>query len=406
MRRAEKVTGNNEAGRNTPSIFVENFFHFLTVLLLFFALLWEQKGLIYLSILLLIMINSARLWCCLSLRGVDASLRIDRVKVFPGEKILVDSQVQNSRLLPVWLQMEVPLSRGFSHSYGGDILSGESGLLWREKITWKWELTAPKRGCYMIGPPSLITGDLLGFFQRRKAIIPLSWITVFPRLVSLNPLPTPLEEFFGKQGAKNPIEDPVYPVATRDYRSGRPARHIHWKASLRHNRLQEKVFEPSSRKKILLAIDVEQFQRNEDEESFEAVLEVAATLAVRLNFQGSSFGLVSNGLMLHGNSAVLSLFRGELHLQSILEALAALQMEAQKTLAEILSQSCDMFRGCSCLYLSCQSGKGTHEAVEILKNYRIPSIFVFTTPGEDIPEGAGQRVFKLDEIYSGSEISV
>ncbi len=397
---------NNQAEREVPTLFVENFFHFLIVLLLFIAILWDQKGLLYLSVLLLIMINGARLWCRLSSRGLDVSLETDRVKVFPGEKILLNGQVQNTRLLPVWMRLEIPLAPGvFPHS-GGDLLKGESGLLWREKITWNFELTAPKRGCYQIGPLSLITGDLLGFFQKRKVIIPAMWITVFPRLVSLHPLPVPLEEFFGKQGAKNLVEDPVYPVATRDYRSGRPARHINWKASLRHNSLQEKVFEPSSRKKILLAVDVEQFQHNENEESFETALEVAASLAVRMDFEGNSVGLVSNGLTFTGKPAVIPLLRGGVHLQSLLEALAALRMEACKTLAEMLRQAGDLFRGSSCLCFAYGSSKEIRETAEIFRQDKIPGVFILKDSGEDIFAGTGERIFLLDDIYGRSESSV
>ena len=262
-------TGSKQAERALPTLFVERFFQFLTVLLLFVALLWEQTHLIYLSLLILIMINGAKLCCRISARGVKVLFEIDRVKVFPGEKISLCGQMQNNSLLPIWLQIEVPLARGFFLSSGIDLLSGDGGLLWREKAAWKWELTAPKRGCYPVGPLSLITGDPLGFFQQKKETQPVSWIIVFPRLVALNPLPLSLEEFFGEQRGENPVEDPVYPVATRAYQTGRPARHIHWKASLRHNCLQEKVFDHTSRKKILLVIDARQFQKDEDEESFE-----------------------------------------------------------------------------------------------------------------------------------------
>ncbi|MBW1691959.1 MAG: DUF58 domain-containing protein, partial [Deltaproteobacteria bacterium] len=48
-------------------------------------------------------------------------------------------------------------------------------------------------------------------------------------------------------------------LGTRDYQNWRPARHIHWKASASHNRLQEKVFEPSEQEKVLLAVEVSQF---------------------------------------------------------------------------------------------------------------------------------------------------
>ena len=325
--------------------------------------------------------------------------------MFPGEKILLDGQVHYSSLLPVWLQIEVPLAREFYFFAGGDVLSGDGGLLWRGKTTWSWELTAPKRGCYQVGPLNLITGDLLGFFQQKKVLAAVSWITVFPRIIPLNPLPVPLREFFGEQKAKNLVEDPVYPIATRDYRPGRPARHIHWKASLRYNILQEKVFESTSRTKIFLVIDVEQFQSSEDEESFEAALEVAASLAVLLDSRGSSIGLVSNGLTLLKKTAVLPLLRGETHLQLLLETLAALRMEAKKRLTGMLRQSYGLLKGSSCLYFAFQSGKETRETAEIFQQYNIPVVFIVKESSGEVLEKTGHRVLKLDEIHCGSGIS-
>lgn len=398
-------TVSKQAERALPTLFVERFFQFLIVLLLFVALLWEQTHLVYLSLLILIMINGAKLCCMISARGVKVFFEIDRVRVFPGEKISLCGQMQNNSLLPIWLQIEVPLAQGFFLSSGIDLLSGDGGLLWREKAAWKWELTAPKRGCYPVGPFSLITGDPLGFFQQKKEIQPVSWIIVFPRIVALNPLPLSLEEFFGEKRGENPVEDPVYPVATRDYQTGRPARHIHWKASLRHNCLQEKVFDHTSRKKILLAIDARQFQKDEDEESFEAALEVAASLAVQLSTHGSSIGLVSNVATFLEKPSLLPLSRGEEHLQSFLEALAALRMEAEKPLAEILRQSQDLFRGSLCLYFARQSGKEVEESAEILMHYKIPAVFILRDPAAGVLEKTGHRVFQLNDIHR-SEASV
>ena len=396
------------AERELPTLFVEGFFHFFIILVLSFGLIWEQNGLVYLSVLLLVMINGARLWCRLSLKKVSYSLEMDRFKVFPGESVKLEGEVKGSGLLPIWLQIGLPLAEGLLPD--GKVLSTEanellySGLLWRERLPLDWSLTAKKRGWYKIGPLSLQSSDLLGFFQQKKVYELSSHLTVFPRIVSLNPLPVPFEEFFGDHSAKSLLEDPVYPIATRDYQPGRPARFINWKASLRHNRLQEKVFEPTQRRKILLAIDTGGFNQTEaeDAESFEALLEVAATLALRLDITGSSLGLLSNGLTLHGKPAVLPLLWGETHLMTMLETLAVMQMAESQGFAGLLRQSHEFTRGSSCFYFA----KGSDETkvlAELFNEYRIPVIFILQNPGVEMPEQMTGRVFKLDEVHGGGE---
>jgi len=389
--------------KDHPPILSEQFFHLLFFLLLFIRLLLELNNLIYLSVLALVMINGARIWCRLSLRKVSARMELDRSKVFPGESITMYGEVSGSGLLPAWLQLDVPLPEGILPAEG-DVLYTQNGLLWREKLTWSWHLSARKRGCYNVGPLNLCGSDLLGFFQQNKEIEFSSHITVFPRIISLNPLPAPLEEFFGKHGANIPVVDTVYPIATRDYQPGRPARHIHWKASLRHNKLQERVFEPTSHRNILLAIDVEGFRESGDEKSFEDLLEVAATLAHQLYLGGNSFGLLSNGETLHRKSAVLPLLRGEAHLQTLLEGLAALQMDMSQSFASLLKQSHELFQGSSCFYLA-RGGK-TGEISRILSLYRFTTIFILHEYGADTPEWIGKRVFKLDDIHGRSEAVV
>ena len=411
-------------GRENPSLFVEPFFHFLVVVFLFAGLLWKQNGITYLFVLLLIMINGARLWCRFSLRKVSSRLTPDRSKVFPGEEIILEGEVKGSGFLPVWLRIEAPLAGGFSSAAGespsqkgaaakltgGDnTLSLEKRLFWRDGLTWNWNLTALKRGCYQVGPLNLESSDLLGFFQQKKVIRFSSYITVFPRIVSISRLPLPNEELFGRRGAAGPVVDPVYPVATRDYQPGRPARHIHWKASLRHNRLQERVFEPTSRKRIFLAIDVEELQKSGDENTFEAILEVAATLALRLNSEGTSLGLLVNGVTYPDRPVVLPFFRGEAHLQALLEGLAVLKMEKTQKFAELLEQSLELFRGGSCYYFSRGSGR-TGEIAALFSLYRIPVIYILGSNGPDaagfISQRMEKRVFLLEKIYGGSEAVV
>ena len=86
----------------------------------------------------------------------------------------------------------------------------------------------------------------------------------------LGPLSLPRRDFFGVPGGESPVDDPVYILGTTDYQNGRPAKYIHWKASARHHRLQEKVFESTEQEKILLVVDVDQFVKAEAEDEIRA----------------------------------------------------------------------------------------------------------------------------------------
>ena len=112
-------------------------------------------------------------------------------------------------------------------------LRAEGGLLWYQTVAFRWEVTASRRGLHSLGPHRLVAGDLLGFFSRVGTEGNGLHVVVYPRIVPLRPFPLPRRDFFGIPGAEGPVKDPVFILGTRDYQPGRPAKHIHWKASAR-----------------------------------------------------------------------------------------------------------------------------------------------------------------------------
>jgi hypothetical protein len=176
-------------------------------------------------------------------------------------------------------------------------------------------------------------------------------------------------------GAKIPIQDPIYIIGTRDYQHGRPARHIYWKASARHNRLQEKVFEPSEQKKVLLAIEVNQFEKASASERFERTLEVAGSLAVQSYQKGYALGLVTNGVV-EGGSPWVSMGRSPQQLPAILEILARLKMRAAASLADALRRIPELPWGLSSVHFAYEHHEDTQTTAQYFSHRRIPVILV------------------------------
>ncbi len=385
-----------------PSIFADGFIQFLTFLALFMALLYRQKGVIYLLLLVLAMMYGAKIWCRLSLSGIECRLKADKQKVFPSEKITMRAEAENSKFLPVWLRFGIPLEglRPFisaGEALSGGELFGESGLLWKQKVTWEWELTALRRGCHELGPPYVGAGDLFGFYQRKKSFNSLR-IIVFPRLIPIKNFSSPLRDFLGTKGAGGPVEDPVSPIGTRDYRYGRPSRHIHWRSSARHNRLQEKIFEPTACRKILLAVDVAHFARLGLEEDFERALEAVASVAVRLDQQGDAMGLAVNGTLAGGGSAVVPLSRSSRQLSAILEVLGRLQLKPAGTLEDMLRQGVNLPWGTSALYFCPEIDDTAARMRAVFRERGIPPAFVVTGKRHGPADSGGSRVFHLREL--------
>ncbi|MFQ5852603.1 MAG: DUF58 domain-containing protein [Candidatus Binatia bacterium] len=383
-----------------PSYFIVLPMQILVGVCLFISLLHGQRDLTLWAFLVLGITIGASLWSRLSLSGIRCSSMVDKHKLFPGESLALHVSAENAKFLPVWLQMSVPVEGALAPSSGEMSLTSECGLLWYQQARFNWGLVARRRGVYRVGPAHMKVGDLLGFFPREKRTEGDIHVIVYPRLVPLKPFSLPRRDFFGVPGAKSPVQDPIYILGTRDYQHWRPARHIHWKASARHNRLQEKVFEPSEQGKVLLAVEVNQFERDNASESFERTLEVVGSLAVQSHQRGYALGLVTNGVA-EGGLSILPMGKSPQQLPSILEILARLKMRANGNLADTLYRALELPWGVSCVHFSYEQDEGTRATAQYFSHRRIPMIFVVCSsraPREGDGHKLGGKMYCLDEI--------
>jgi uncharacterized protein (DUF58 family) len=367
------------------SLFLDPLGLVLVGILLFIALLNHQHELIVLALLVLGTAGSAKLWARASRSRLACRLAVDRRRLFPGEPLALTLEARNRSCLPMALQVTEPVG-GLLGPFGESALSGEAGLLWYQKVEFRWSLIASRRGVHRLGPHRCTTGDLFGFFTSAWMAEETLEIVVYPRIIPIARFPLPRRDFFGVPGAESPVRDPVYILGTREYQPGRPAKHIHWKATARHHRLQEKLFEPTEQEKILLAVDVEGFARHGAEQEFERVLEAVASLAVRLDRQGSAVGLITNGVVEGGSGSVVPIGRHPQHLPSILELLARLSMQPAAPLLAAVRARNHLPWGISCLCFALENAGGTISAVDYFARRHVPVILFVARPGSGVAQ--------------------
>jgi uncharacterized protein (DUF58 family) len=288
--------------------------------LLFFIAAANGAG--HLSILCattLALMAGARAWGQAGLSRLHADLSLDRRRAFPGESFHLAADFANHKFLPVWMRIELPIPEALE--LNGTAAEGETFLGPFGRTAGKWTFRAARRGVYRLGPATLAAGDPLGLHRRERFLSFADEAVVFPRIVPLAELDLPFRDFFGIHPSKGIIEDPAWYEGTREYSGTRPARNIHWKASARLGVLQEKIFQPTSHRKVYFLVDGEGFRAAEDQAGFEAALEVAASLATRFAETGASFAAAVNCAVI-GYPAALPLGRGPEHLGKALELLA------------------------------------------------------------------------------------
>ena len=383
-----------------PTIFIVPLMQFFVGVLLFIALLQSQRDLAVLALLVLGVTGGARLWSRMSLSGIEYSSLVDKEKVFPGEALTLHIRVENRKFLPVWLQMNVSIDDSLKPLSNDTRFTNESGLLGYQRARFQWKLVAQRRGIYRVGPPHIKVADPFGFFPRQRVEQTDLRVIVYPRLVPLKPFSLPRRDFFGVPGAKSPVQDPVYILGTRDYQQWRPARYIHWKASARHHRLQEKVFEPSAQLKILFVVDVDQFEKNNAADDFEHILETVASLAVQFDRRGYAVGLATNAVV-DGGPAILPIARNQRQVPCILEVLARTKMKGRGDLLDTLHGRIHLPWGISCIYFGYEKDATARAVERYFSHRKIPMGFVICQHqplAENVENKVGAKIYALDGI--------
>jgi len=365
--------------------------HFGQAFLLFFLVLALVAGageLTLFSLILLSMGLGAFAWSRFSLHQVTCELVLDRTRIFPGEKVRMTLQAVNAKWLPVLLKIDVFAPGPVLGTDIGRWISEEAGLLGRQKVVLNRELLPRKRGVYDLGPSRVRGGDLFGFFFKETEMQQRLELVVYPRILPLRTVAVSQKGFYGAPGSRSPVEDPIYLFGTRDYQPGRPARGIHWKASARHHRLQEKLCEPAQQEKVLILLDVGGFEPASAAPDFEKILEVIASLVLQLFRRGVAVGFAANGRIRGDGSGSIPISGNPGNPSLILEALARLTPEKTLDLTEILSKGDFLSWGVSSFHFSGSRSAPSDGAGAFLKRKGIPVRFVFANPAPDLKPDA------------------
>jgi uncharacterized protein (DUF58 family) len=153
--------------------------------------------------------------------------------------------------------------------------------------------------------------------------------------------------------------------------------------------LQEKLCEPAEQEKVLILLDVDQFEREAAKEDFERSLEVIASLVLQMDLRGIAIGFVTNAHIHGGRPKIIPISRSPMQMQAILETLARTETENKPDpITDLISKGYKIPWGVSCLYFANQISEQTRSASAFMKHRNIPIRFILAQESS---------VFKISE---------
>ena len=113
-----------------------------------------------------------------------------------------------------------------------------------------------RTGLFFFGPTNIKSGDPFGFFRNQTTLEDQDQLIVYPRILASGRTGYTLSPSVRRfAGAAPPVRRPGAGHDHRDYVSGDPLKHIHWKATARSQNIQSRVFEHTTSVDLALFLD-------------------------------------------------------------------------------------------------------------------------------------------------------
>jgi uncharacterized protein (DUF58 family) len=268
------------------------------------------------ALMLLVISLVARWWRRHALDGLNFQRKFVYRRGYPSETIGMQIQVENRKFLPLpWLRIQdaIPTSVGpeddslMRPTHVPDLgnLVSLFSLRWYERDKRNIQLLLRKRGVYKIGPVSIESGDLFGFFEQVEEREQLDYLTVFPERISFRALQLPSGDPFGDRTTiRRLYVDPNQPMGVREYQPDDSFRTIHWPATAHTGSLQVRVYQPISARVLVVCLNVltlPHYWEGTDPELLEHLVKVAATIVEHALNDGYRVGLASNSSFAHAD---------------------------------------------------------------------------------------------------------
>jgi uncharacterized protein (DUF58 family) len=279
----DEVASTRRVNKRLFSLMIGNYWIFISVALVILSFLLNQVPLLLVALIFFLTGAIARLWEKYCLSRIEYSRKLSSEKAFFGDEVYLDISVANRKPMPLpWfaIEEEVPgdinlvkgstapvpdresarVSDGVTYGwYNRDNranLSNYISLGWYNRITRRYQIKCDRRGLFAFGPTMIRSGDLFGIFNREAYLIKRDYLTVYPKIVSLEQLGIPSRQLNGDIRTKSHIfEDPVLTMGIRDYQFGDSLKRVHWKATARARKMQSKVYDLTTTTDIALFLD-------------------------------------------------------------------------------------------------------------------------------------------------------
>lgn len=229
-----------------------------------------------------------------------------------GEEFRLSIIVENNKRMPIsflYLSEKIPMELSILEEDGlvssGELNCHTTKLNVRgyERVKRTYIIRASKRGTYLLRDINVALGDAFGLYTKDENMESYLELIVYPKLIELAELEFMTTSFQGDTIIKRWIyKDPLYVKGIREYSVEDRMKDIHWKSSLKMNKLMVKDYDYTAEIELIIILSVEcgePYWGTIDAGAIERAAAVAATLAKQSIKEGIPVGVWTNAQLVN-----------------------------------------------------------------------------------------------------------
>ena len=171
-------------------------------------------------------------------------------------------------------------------------------VLGRERYKRTYTLWAEKRGCYTLRNIKVVIGDIFGLHSQIKEFDDYIEILIYPKVMSFSDFNLETTSLLGDSLIRRWIyKDPLYIRGVREYSVEDRMKDIHWKSSLKMNKLMVKEYDYTSERELMIIVNVqygEPYWGSINSEMVENSINFSVSLANEVLKHGTAVGMWTN----------------------------------------------------------------------------------------------------------------
>jgi uncharacterized protein (DUF58 family) len=319
----------------------------------------ESKIILIMSITLIswMMLEISNITKKIGFKKLKIEREVDNPRIFEGEVFSIKTTVENNKLLPIsFLVINEVIPNGIkfnsevvSYKYGSQLCHiSRYKIGWYERRKRTYELVAQKRGAYILKNIQITVGDIFGLSAESIDTENYVEVLVYPRLRNISSYKFDTTSFQGDRTVKRWIlKDTLYIKGIREYNVEDRMKDIHWKTSLKMDKLMVKDYDTTEDKELVMILNVQcgdPAWAHIIEEPIENGIRVAVSLANKAIKEGVATGLWTNARIVSMNGNLAGEVKPDLNsFKRIMELAARIDLGAKVEFNEYLKQRTNKF---------------------------------------------------------------